>query len=75
MKKALTRISHHESAPTAQPPASPGRVLVRVLDIPQGCLRARTCGPARIYGRLHGLATIRGEKCGLITGVTGQDGA
>jgi hypothetical protein len=23
------------------------------------------CGPARIYVRLYGLATIRGEKCGL----------
>jgi len=23
-------------------------------------------GPARIYVRLHGLATIPGEKCGLV---------
>jgi hypothetical protein len=61
----LTRISHHESAATAQPPASPGRVLVRVLDNPQGCLRARPCGPTRIYSRLHALATIPDEKCGL----------
>ena len=64
-RACLARIAHHATATPAQPPASPGRVLVRVLDRPQACLRARTCGPARIYGRLHGLATIRGEQCGL----------
>jgi hypothetical protein len=69
---SLARISHHESAAPAQPPASPGRVLVRVLDILQVCLRARTCGPARIYVRLHGLATIPGEKCGLEGGRTSR---
>ena len=61
----FARTSHHASAAPAQPPTSPGRFLVRVLNRPQDCLRARTCGPARIYGRLRGLATIRGEKCGL----------
>jgi hypothetical protein len=52
--------------PAGRQAASPGRVLVRVLDNLQGCLRARPCGPARIYTRLHGLATIPGEKCGLV---------
>jgi putative glutamine amidotransferase len=61
----LARNSHHESVPTVQPPASPGRVLDRVLDRPQACLRARSCGPARIYARLRGLTTTRDEQCGL----------
>jgi len=66
MRGILTRISHHESAASAQPPASPGRVLVRVLNRPQACLRTRTCGPAGIYERLRALATIPGEKFGLL---------
>jgi hypothetical protein len=61
--RSLARIPHHASTASAQPPASPGRVLVRVLNRPQACLRAQTSGPARIYSRLLGLATIRGEKC------------
>ncbi len=61
---SFARISHHGSPAPAQLPASPGRVLVRVLDRPQACLRARTCGPTRIYRHLHGLATTHGAKCG-----------
>ena len=61
----LARISHHESATRAQPPASPGRVLAGRLDAPQVRLRRPACGPARIYRRLHGLTTIPGEKCGF----------
>ena len=59
------RTSRDESAASTQRSPSPGRVLVRVLARPQACLRARTCGPARIFGHLHGLATIPGEQCEL----------
>jgi hypothetical protein len=61
----LARIAHQPPAASAQLPASAGRVLVRVLNRPQACLRARTCGPSRISGHLHALATNVGEKCGL----------
>ena len=74
----LARISHHESAPTAQPPCLPaGRAhLLAGSSSESRFYRRPQCGrspkgfgsyrgPARIYARLHGLATIPGEKCGL----------
>jgi hypothetical protein len=62
----LTRISHQPPAASAQLPESAGRVLVRVPNRPQACLRARPCGPTSIPAHLRALATSLGEKCGLI---------
>ena len=61
----LTRIAHHQSTAASDPATLTELFLTFDLDVTRHAVARKSVKKFRHSNRLHRLATIRGERCGL----------